>query len=217
MIWDGTSLGTDDTIWGGEFLIGDYQTFSHCGSIRPIFLPWGDATVREIGRIAFSLLWNADLSLKGTSCSPQSQTAFFAILNKRQHIQKLAASGGYSMEFYSSWPVHNMSIMRDRKPLFWKRWLKTIFLVDGIQWSSMKKWTSPIWHASPTPCNCGGHCDSNKSCCDCPRFYGCLAPDGIEQCRVLNPDRLPIVLSGGVFFKKISKKLYNPLQALQSR
>ncbi|MFR8229200.1 MAG: hypothetical protein ACLVAH_04565 [Anaeromassilibacillus sp.] len=97
-MWDGTSLDTDDTIWGGEFLIGDYQTFSHCGSIRPIFLPWGDATVREIGRIAFSLLWNADLSLKGTSCSPQSQTAFFAILNKRQHIQKLAASGGYSME-----------------------------------------------------------------------------------------------------------------------
>ena len=78
----------------------------------------------------------------------------------------------------------------------------------------MKKWTSPILHASPTPCNCGGHCDSNKSCCDCPRFYGCLAPDGIEQCRILNPDRLPIVLSGGVFFQKDFKEIVQSITGI---
>ena len=59
IIWDGTGLGTDGTVWGGEFLIGDAASFRRAGSIRPVALPGGDRAVYEIGRIALSLVYDA--------------------------------------------------------------------------------------------------------------------------------------------------------------
>ena len=56
LIWDGTGLGTDKTIWGAECLIGDYSGFTRFGSIRPIPLIGGDRAVKEADRVAFSLL-----------------------------------------------------------------------------------------------------------------------------------------------------------------
>ncbi|MCD8383721.1 MAG: carbamoyltransferase HypF [Clostridiales bacterium] len=61
LIWDGTGYGTDGTIWGAECLTGDYTGFQRRGTIRPISLPGGDVCTTEIGRVAFSLLWDAGL------------------------------------------------------------------------------------------------------------------------------------------------------------
>lgn len=56
LVWDGTGLGTDGTIWGAECLIGDYSGFERFGSILPIPLIGGDRAVKETDRIAFALL-----------------------------------------------------------------------------------------------------------------------------------------------------------------
>lgn len=61
LVWDGTGLGTDGTIWGAECLIGDYSGFERFGSILPIALPGGDRAVKEVERVAFSLLYEAGL------------------------------------------------------------------------------------------------------------------------------------------------------------
>ena len=60
LVWDGTGLGTDGTSWGGECLIGDCRGFERFASLRPIPLPGGDRAVREIERVAFSLLREAE-------------------------------------------------------------------------------------------------------------------------------------------------------------
>ena len=56
LIWDGTGLGTDGTIWGAECLVGDYAGFERYGSILPIPLIGGDRAVKEPYRVAFALL-----------------------------------------------------------------------------------------------------------------------------------------------------------------
>ncbi len=57
--WDGTGLGTDQTIWGGEFLAADYLGFDRFARLRPVLLPGGDSGVREPWRVARSYLLDA--------------------------------------------------------------------------------------------------------------------------------------------------------------
>ena len=68
LIWDGTGLGADGTIWGGELLCGGYASFRRLGTIRPIPLPGGDRVTDEIWRVGLALLQQTDV--------PQAQELF---------------------------------------------------------------------------------------------------------------------------------------------
>jgi hydrogenase maturation protein HypF len=57
--WDGTGLGTDNTIWGGEFLLATLTAFERPAHFRPTLLPGGDTAVRQPWRIARSYLLDA--------------------------------------------------------------------------------------------------------------------------------------------------------------
>jgi len=54
--WDGTGLGTDGTIWGGEFLLVRQDGWDRAGWLRPFRLPGGDQAVRQPWRTAASIL-----------------------------------------------------------------------------------------------------------------------------------------------------------------
>jgi hydrogenase maturation protein HypF len=55
---DGTGLGTDNTIWGGEFFIADLNDFSRAFFYDPIPLPGGDLVTKQPWRTAFSYLYH---------------------------------------------------------------------------------------------------------------------------------------------------------------
>lgn len=47
IVLDGTGLGPDGTLWGGELLLGGYGRFERVGHLAPVALPGGDRAVRE--------------------------------------------------------------------------------------------------------------------------------------------------------------------------
>ncbi len=55
--WDGTGLGDDGSIWGGEFILVTHDEQSRIGHLRPFALPGGDAAMREPRRSAIGLLY----------------------------------------------------------------------------------------------------------------------------------------------------------------
>ena len=55
--WDGSGLGTDDTLWGGEFLLINRQGFERYAHFAPFSLPGGYKAIQEPRRAALGLLY----------------------------------------------------------------------------------------------------------------------------------------------------------------
>ncbi len=56
VVWDGTGLGPDGTVWGGEFLAGGYTSYSRRGALGEMRLPGGDRAAEETWRLGVMLL-----------------------------------------------------------------------------------------------------------------------------------------------------------------
>ena len=52
VILDGTGLGTDGAIWGGEFLVGDYRSWRRAGQLEYLPLAGGESAIRSPYRLA---------------------------------------------------------------------------------------------------------------------------------------------------------------------
>jgi hydrogenase maturation protein HypF len=68
--WDGTGLGLDGTVWGGEFLRATATGFRRVARLLPFWLPGGEVAARQPWRSALGVLhavagealWDADLA-----------------------------------------------------------------------------------------------------------------------------------------------------------
>ena len=208
IIWDGTGLGTDGKIWGGECFTGDLSSFTRVGSIRPVLLPGGDRAIREIGRIALSLVRDAgieDLSLvplpeekrrmltgllsSGFSPSASSIGRLFdgagALLLGRSHAD-YEGEGAALVESLS--PVEtpdqaDCSLPDLAYPL-------TFYEQDSLRIFDTRPVISCIIEDLRRQTDRGTIA---------LRFMATLACMALDQCTALNPDHLPVVLSGGVF------------------
>lgn len=61
--WDGSGLGSDGTIWGGETMLATKTGFRRLASLRPFELLGGESAIRQPWRVAVALLeqvrqWN---------------------------------------------------------------------------------------------------------------------------------------------------------------
>ena len=59
--WDGVGLGRDDTLWGGEALVGRPGAWQRFASLRTFRLPGGEKAGREPWRSAAALHWECGM------------------------------------------------------------------------------------------------------------------------------------------------------------
>ncbi|HWQ45491.1 MAG TPA: carbamoyltransferase HypF, partial [Longilinea sp.] len=59
--FDGTGMGTDGAIWGGEVLVGGYKEYQRMYHLDYIPLPGGDLSVHKPARMALAHLWKSGL------------------------------------------------------------------------------------------------------------------------------------------------------------
>ena len=247
IIWDGTGLGTDGTVWGGEFLIGDAASFRRAGSIRPVALPGGDRAVYEIGRIALALVYDAfhaESPDPGTALELEAALAAVPLPeDKLQMLVKLLDHAGGTSSCAAAAPqtpsvptassigrlfdgvcalitgrgevsydgegaalVEALSPTetpellsskpRSRKLLSVKFALQTLaFPVTFYEKNGSRIFdTRPMIRALTSDLH--QHKDRHLLAL---RFMATLICMAADQCTALNTDRLPVVLSGGVF------------------
>lgn len=70
IILDGTGYGTDGSIWGGEVLIGNFDTFQRAAHLQETFMPGGELAAKQPWRMGLAWLHE----VYGDPCNwPQSQ------------------------------------------------------------------------------------------------------------------------------------------------
>lgn len=82
--FDGTGLGHDNSIWGGEFILKNCDGFARVAHLRTVPLPGGDACIRKPYRTALSYLWSADLAWASDLACVQASPASERTLLKQQ-------------------------------------------------------------------------------------------------------------------------------------
>jgi hydrogenase maturation protein HypF len=72
VVWDGSGFGPDGTVWGGEFLLAENDSFQRVAHLRPFRLPGGEAAVKQPRRAALSVLfeWGGDGAIQDQSLPP---------------------------------------------------------------------------------------------------------------------------------------------------
>ncbi len=59
ILLDGLGYGDDGTLWGGEFLVGDYRDYHRVGHLKPVALPGGAQAILEPWRNLFAQIESA--------------------------------------------------------------------------------------------------------------------------------------------------------------
>lgn len=208
IVWDGVGLGDDGSVWGAEFLEGDFSSFRRLGSIRPVSLPGGDRAVSEIGRLALSLLWDAGTEARGlVPLEDDRYEAVLALLSSGLSCPKVSSMGrlldgccalllGHgSVSYEGEGPARLEALalpgsFPDRGGAPPCPWPLEFYEEEGLRRFD----TRPLIRAAAAERAAGRPAGEIAS-----RLLLTLCHMAREQCIALNPGKLPVVLSGGVF------------------
>ncbi len=91
--WDGTGLGDDASIWGGEGFYGSAGHWQRITSIKPFYLQGGDKAAREPWRSACALLWENNIDASEFEDDSKNKALAFQAWTKRINTIQCSSMG----------------------------------------------------------------------------------------------------------------------------
>lgn len=91
--WDGTGLGTDGTVWGGEFLECTRMAFRRVAWLRPFPLVGGDAAAREPRRSALGVLREMGSAHPPPGFSPEELAVLDGMRTQGINVVRTSSAG----------------------------------------------------------------------------------------------------------------------------
>ena len=201
LVWDGTGLGEDGTIWGGECLMGDFRTCRRVGSLRPVALPGGDVCAVQIGRTALSLA--TDAGCPDSAPDLPRRAGVSALLSSALPIPRSSGMGRLFDGVYDLLTGRVTAGYDGQAPALLEAlaegaapaalYTPAFYEDAGVRFFD----TRPLIRAL-----CAGKAAGTDPAALAAGFQQALCAMALDQCRALNPDKLPVVLSGGVFLNR---------------
>jgi hydrogenase maturation protein HypF len=131
--FDGTGFAADGTIWGGEFLVGDYQRFRREAHLRPVAMAGGDRAIREPWRLAVAHLADA-----GSTCpslerrlDPAALRTIRTMLDRR-FCAPLTSSAGRLFDAVASLAGVRDRVSHEGQAAMELEWLASSLPPDGV-------------------------------------------------------------------------------------
>ena len=211
VIWDGTGLGTDGLIWGGEFLEGDLTSFRRRGSVRPVSLIGGDRAVDEISRTALALLRDSESEHPDILPIPHEKRDMLArvmdsgICPLSSGIGRLfdGAASLILSRSEADYDGEAPALVEALSPSETPESASSLHeLSYTVSFYTEKKEDGDvrIFDTRPMIREMAGDIAAGKDrALTASRFMSTLCVMALDQCMSLNTERLPVVLSGGVF------------------
>jgi hydrogenase maturation protein HypF len=91
--WDGTGLGDDGTIWGGEFLVCTRAEYRRAAWLRPFSLAGGDAAAKEPRRAALGVLREMGSAAPAPGLSAEEAAALEGLLRGGLNVARTSSAG----------------------------------------------------------------------------------------------------------------------------
>jgi hydrogenase maturation protein HypF len=154
--FDGAGLGSDGAIWGGEFLIGDYQHVTRVAHLRNVAMPGGEQATLEPWRMAAAHLLDAklDLGLLDSVAAPTALRTVRGMVNQKFN-SPLTSSMGRLFDAVAAIAGIRAKIRYDGQAAMELEWLANeISSSETYSWKVAEKNSelvdSPYQHSAPT-------------------------------------------------------------------
>ncbi len=95
VIYDGTGLGDDGTLWGSEIFISDYESYTRMAHLHPMPLIGNNAAIENPGRLALAICANGDLDTESIIpwMNLQEQSSILSLLRKPAFVTQTTGMG----------------------------------------------------------------------------------------------------------------------------
>lgn len=206
--FDGTGFGSDGAIWGGEFLVGDYQSFERAAHLRYVAMPGGDQAAKEPWRMAAAHLVDAQANCNSYERRvPTVSLRTIRRMIERQFNSPMTSSAGRLFDAVASLAGLRDSVSHEGQAAMQLEWLASrVGPEQAYRFELDKPGSSIVIDTRPLIRAVGQDVDRGVEAAHIARrFHSTLAHIVREVCLLLRETSKidKAVLSGGVFMNAL--------------